>query len=73
MFNHLGIGSLTVPPETLGWSRAPSMDKQNPLGTAKAYLDTDGRPFLFAPGVTPGLRIMTVGQYPKAKRRALPE
>jgi len=64
MADRMPIGTLAVPPETLGWIRAPHLDRKGLDGRlSKAYIDREGRPNLFPPGVTPALQIMTVGQY----------
>jgi len=68
MADLMSIGHLSVPPETLGWTRAPYLDQIVDGQIAKAYIDRSGKPNLFPPGTTPFLSIMTVGQYPTGKK-----
>lgn len=71
--NRTLIGSLPVSPETLGWTRAPSLDQERNGQKAYAYLDDKGRPYLFPPGVTPRLRVPTLGHYGAKVRHARPQ
>lgn len=66
MLGGFRIGSVAVPPETLGWTRAPELDRVKASGEkALAYRDRNGAPYLFAWGQTPALRVPTIGEYGK--------